>query len=421
MTIASCKKGDDFIDSTSQFPFGWKSTDSFNIITYNQLDTIGNIVNMGTSPLGTVIDANFGKMQTGFFANFQTTLSSTSFSFVSIDSAVLVLPYFTAIPKYGKVDQPLDIYVYEVTEDIESSSSSKRMNYAYNPTVVGSRLSYTVNTTDSVQDGTGKSAPSIRISLSLALANKLIAKGTYIDDIDFQTVFKGLYVKPGANSTNGFVMIGLNSDLRIKIYGKNSSNMAITSEFITGNTRSTTVNQFSHDATSTAYSASAAANKITGDAKLYNCGIFGYYTQIQIPDISTFAVNKEIFKAELTFYSLDTGFIASSDLGIMYIDSARGGEVSLLDDYYNLNHKVSIKDTIIQGTPTRRFVYNIGMHLTSILVRTVKNNKFNLYSAPLISNSSTTSKLSNFLPSRIVLAGNMQPLTPKLTLYYINK
>ena len=404
LAILSCKKGDDFIDNTAQFPLGWKSSDSFQIIAYNMKDTLGNIMNVGTTQFGTLIDPNFGKVQAGFFANFQTTLNSTSFSFSSIDSAVLVLPYLSGIPKYGKCDQPFDIYVYELTEALETTSTSKRMNYNYDANPVGTKLGYTANTSDSVLDGSSLSAPSIRINLSSSFASKLTTR-SYTDDADFQSVFRGLYIKPGNNSTNGFLMINLGTSLRIKIYGKNSSGTPVLSEFQTGGTKSTTVNQFTHDNSSIAYSASQTPNTVSGDAKLYNHGVFGYYSQLVLPNITDFGKNKEIFKAQLTLYSLDTGFQGSSELGIMYIDSVRNREAATYDDLYKLNHRESVKDTVIAGIPTRRFVYNIGMHINGMISGQLPGRKFNLYSAPLANTSSGSSKFSNLLPSRIILAG----------------
>lgn len=420
LLILSCKKGSDFTDNSTQFPLGWKASDSFNLITYNVKDTLGSVVNVGTAQIGTYIDPNFGKVQAGFYANFQTTLNSTSFSFVSLDSAILVLPYFSSIPNYGKANLPFDISVFELNEPLETSTSSRRQDYAYNSTPVGTKIGYIAKTSDSVLDGSNYSAPSIRIPLTAAFANKIISKN-YTDDADFQSSIKGLYIKPGNNSTNGFLIIELSTRLRIKLYGKNSNGEAIVSEFTSGGTTSTTVNQFIHDNTSLAYLASQTPNVMVGDAKLYNHGIYGYYNQLVIPNISSFGKGKEIFKAELTIYSLDTGFEATTDLGIMYIDSNRNREAPTYDNLYNMNHRMSVKDTVISGIATRRFIYNIGMHINGILSSQLKGSKFNIYSAPLSINSNGTSKFSNFLPSRVILAGNMQPLSPKLTLYYINK
>ena len=83
--LFSCNKGENFIDNTSSFPLGWKSSDSLPVIAYNMKDTVARIVNVGTCPLGVEVNPNFGKLKSSLYINFETTLSSVSFSFASID------------------------------------------------------------------------------------------------------------------------------------------------------------------------------------------------------------------------------------------------------------------------------------------------------------------------------------------------
>lgn len=422
LTIVSCNKGEDFIDSTSSFPFGWKSVDSFDIIGYNIQDTLGGVVNQGSCPLGVTMDASFGLVQSSFYTNFQTTLSSTNFTFAQVDSIVLVLPFLNSIPKYGATNAPMNISVYELTEALETSSTSRKQDYSYSATPIGTKIGYQINTQDSITEILGKIGPAIRIPLDISFANKIIAKGSYVDDAEFQSIIRGVYVTCDQSPTNGFAMIALSTDLKIRIYGKNSTGSSVASDVISGGVRTTTVNRYSQDVSSAARTAALNANKTTGDAKLYCHGLYGYYSSLVIPSLSNFYKDKEVFKAELTLYSIDTGLVATSDLGFLFIDSLRSmTEVSVLDDLYSQRFRVSVKDTMISGTYVRRYVYNLGMHLNAINSKQVVGNTFHVYPSAVIHSSSASTKISNLLPSRLVLAGNMQPLKPKLTLYYVDK
>ncbi len=420
--LTACKKGENFIDNTSQYPLGWKSTDSFPIVAYNVKDTLGSIVSIGTGPLGVTIDPIFGKMQAAFYVNFQTTLSSASFSYSNVDSIILILPFNRSIPKYGSINVPMDVLVYEMTEGIEATIDSKKDNYSYNPTLVGSLTNFIPNTTDSIVDGATKSGPGLRIPLSMALANRIIGGGPYADDASFQAILKGLYIKTSDNNTNGYLMISQTSNLKLRIYGKNNSGDPIASDFVTGSNNSTTVNQFRHDNSSIAAQAANTADKINGDAKLYNAGIYGYYSKLRIPNLVDFAKTKNIFKAELTIFALDTGLRSSASFGLTRMDSFTKRELPIKDEQNGQNYVSQVKDTMIAGSPVRMITYNIGMQLTYLANQLEYGNEFNLYSAPIvIGANSTISRLTDFIPSKGVLGGKMQPFAPKLTLYYVDK
>ena len=418
----SCEKGDDFIDSTSNFPIGWKSSDSFDLIIYNVKDTISSILNTGIAPIGTVIDGNFGVTRTSFYASYQTTLSSKTFSFSSVDSILLILPYYYTLPKYGPANNPFSIEVYEMIEGFDTISNSKKNSFLYNGTPLGSITNFMPNVNDSVIDGTTKISPSIRIPLSASFANKLIAPGTYADDVAFQAVLKGLYIRSSSNSsTNGFLLLSLSSGNKIKIYGKNSSGESITSEFTTGGSNTTTVNEYLHDNSSLAYSASQSANTTSGDNILYNGGLGGYYNKLILPDFNTLAINKNIFKVELSFYSIDTGYLASTSLGMLFVDSATGKEYTLPDEYYHQNYLMSVKDTTIGAYKCKEYKYNIGYLANKIINHTFRTNMINVYSAPLSIGSSSTTKFSSFFPSRIVMGGTGNLARPRLKIFYTDK
>lgn len=417
--LFSCNKGENFIDNTSSFPLGWKSNDSLPVIAYNMKDTVARIVNVGTCPLGVEVNPNFGKLKSSLYINFETTLSSVSFSFASIDSAVLVLPYYRTIPAFGTVSS-IDISAYELTEALETSIASKKDNYAFNPVSVGQKLGYKPNYTDSVIDGTGKISPSIRIPLSNALAQKIIAPGSYADNASLQAVFRGLFISASDADVNGFLMILTNNECQVKIYGKNALGENILSVLASGGNNSTAVNKYERDLSSMAHTSSVNADKVLGDDKLYNMGLASYYTQLRLPNLASFSKDKSIFKAELSFYTIDSSFTKSPGLGLLFQDSVSGTEFLIEDQSKLSGFLISAKDTTINSIQARRYTYNLGLHCNNILSGFIRGNNINVYSYPL---TTSGAKFSNFLPSQVVMAGSkaVQPLRPKLTLYYIDK
>lgn len=416
--VSCSKEGSDFIDNTSDFPLNWKASDAFEIIGYNGLDSIRAIRNSSVMPFGTKVDANFGTFRSSFYASYQTTLTSKTLNFNTVDSIVLIVPYFAQTPKYGAADKPFSVEVYEMTESIETDPASKKVSYSYSPTVLGSRTNFIPAVNDSTLDGSAKAAPSIRIQLNTSLANKIVAPGTYASDADFQSVLKGLYVRSSGNTnTNGFVLLSIGSDNVLRIYGKNASGTSITADFTTGGSNSTTINEYLHDKMSQARITSLNTNPTIGDNLLYSHGLNGYAPVISLPDLSSFSKNKSIFKAELSLYSIDTGLLRVENMGLMYLDSLGTKEFVLPDELYKKGFLISIKDTTIAGQSCKEYKYNIAMHINRLINNPNISRKIRVYSAPLIISSSVT-KYSDFLPSSVILGGTGSAAKPKLKIYY---
>jgi hypothetical protein len=417
--LTSCsKEGADYIDNRSNFPPNWHSNESLSPIGYNTIDSIRAIRNTSVAPFGTRVDANYGTFRSSFYASYQTTLTSKSFSFSTVDSIVLIMPYYASIPKYGQCNQPFSVEVYEMTEGIATDPNSKKISYAYSPILLGTKSNFIPNTKDSVLDAGVNSAPAIRIPLNNSFANRLIAPGSYASDADFQTNLKGLYIKSSANTTtNGFVMLSISSDNVLRIYGKNASGVAVTSDFTAGGSNSPTVNEYLHDNSSVARTASLNSNRIIGDNLLYSHGLNGYVPVINLPDLSDFTKTKSIFKAELSIYVIDTGVYNAGNLGIMYLDTTGTKEFVLPDELHKKGFLISIKDTTISGLYCKEFKYNIGMHLNRVITNTSISKKLRVYSAPLILSNNVT-KFSDYIPTGIVIGGSGHPASPKLKLYY---
>jgi hypothetical protein len=386
--------------------------DSFEIVGSTKRSTENSLRNLRICALGVADDANFGLTKSGFCADYETTLTSTSFSFTSIDSIRLIIPISS---KLGVVDQAMDLAVYELTERIVASKADSFIEYAYNNTPIGQKSNVIVNFKDSVIDGTFKIGPSITIPLSVSFANKLIAKGSYASQEEFKTVLNGLLVVPTSSSpTNGMAMIQLSSSNKIKIYGKNNAGQSIISEFITGSTNSTTVNYSKNSYNGTAESMINLPS--SSQNNMYLMGTRGYYGELKVPNINAFVKNNNIFKAELELTVSDTGFFTPK-IGLVYYDSIKKTEQAL-DDYYVNPSKFMPGIQNVNGT--KKYIFNISYFINKMASQ---NSAYTLriYSNEIEDNSFLRFNFSKLYPNRIVIAGNNQMNKPKLKLYYVKK
>jgi hypothetical protein len=409
--LQSCSKSSDFTSSDS-FPFDWMINDTFEILGSTKRSTEHSLRNLRICALGIADDANFGLTKAGFYADYETTLTSTSFSFAAIDSIRLIIPISS---KLGPMDQSLDLAVYELTERIVATKADSFIEYAYNNTPIGQKSNIIVNSKDSILDGSFKIGPSVTIPLNISFANKLIAKGSYASQEELKTVFNGLFVVPTSSTpTNGMAIIQLSSSNKIKIYGKNNAGQSIISEFITGGTNSTTVNYSKNSYNGTAET--MINQPSSSQNNFYLMGTRGYYGELNIPNINAFIKNNNIFKAELELTVSDTGFFTPK-IGLVYYDSIKKTEQSL-DDYYINPSKFMPGVQNINGT--RKFVFNISYFINKMASQ---NSAFTLriYSNEIEDNSFLKFNFSKLYPNRIVIAGNNQANKPKLKLYYVKK
>lgn len=392
-------------------------TDTFNIIGTNHNDTMTKISGMTFCPFGVAVDNNFGKTTCGFYAQYQTTLSSKTFTYSTVDSIVLIVPYLST---YGSVDKEINLSVYEMTENIDATTANTKLSYSYSPTALGSISNFKPNITDSVYDGSVKIGPALRVKLDMNLASRIIAPVSYNDDDAFKAIFKGLYVtSTSSTESNGFVFLDLSTNNRIVIYGKNATNESLQSTFVTGGTNSLNVNDYKKDATSAATNAVLNSNP-AGDSKLYMSGLYGQVARLEIPNLKEFIKDKNIFKAELILSNIDKGFKLSPTLGILSYNTTSLVESVTDDELYAKNFRIPNYDTIISGNSVTQYKFNMAAYFNEIISKSGSSNYYlNLYSSPFSIGSSIT-KNTTVLPSRVVLGGTGDT-KPKLRLYYTSK
>lgn len=407
--IVSCQKATNFQDGTQAFPLGWKSTDTFTLTTSNVLDTVSSIHNLGFFPLGNTIDNEFGSVKTSAYVEFQPKLN-IQHTLASTDSVVLYMPFLNN-SKVGNANVPVNINIFELATNLDDDILNKNNVYAVNPAPIGSLTNYTYNFTDSIVDGLGKVGPSIKVVLNNAVVSRILQDVTYETVEKFQENFKGVYVTISGNSnTDGYVLLDVSSNFKIKVYGKDSDGLNIEYDFVSGGSNATLINQYSHDLTS-----NARTNLATKD-KVYLSSLFGQYGEIDVPNLSSFAEGKDIFKAELILNSIDTSYVATGNIGLLVYDSSTSEtEVSVPDQFYGKNFNISDDNIVVGGQSVRQHQFNVGY-----LVNKSKDKayKLRLYASDIVIGNQTLTNTSDFLPYRSVLAGSNSSLKPKLIIYY---
>lgn len=172
--------------------------------------------------LGAINDSEMGFVKAGIFTEFR--LPRNDFSLgenLSLDSVVLFFGYSGRY--YGQLETPLNLKVFELSEQIPDSDtlmSNQFIPHYHEP--IGQKLMRPAPT-DSVTIDTLQFAPHFSIRLSDAFGQKLIdANGTpaFANVPNFREYFKGLYITVddemegvgsifGVNIFTGFTRLGL--------------------------------------------------------------------------------------------------------------------------------------------------------------------------------------------------------------------
>lgn len=300
-----------------------KDTTINNLITHN-IDGVDSSVRTGQGNywgvLGSITDdIIFGKSHA--FLYTQVGLSQAEFTFAgtgqTLDSVVLYIGCDTIW--YGN-NSPLRMKVYRMNEPNFKIDS----NYIYNrplsynsAEMLADQDVYPVYPRDSLYIYGTKYAPAIRIKLSAAFGNELLAQradGAFKTDSAFREFFKGLAIIP--DTTNGRTMLypNLNSgDTRIAVYYKNSTDDSLVASFPFQQYASAHANYYTHNYTNAEVAKYINTGKAVGDSVIYLQEAPGLYNTISIPGLENF--NKAIInKAELVITEISSGAGGKDDV-----------------------------------------------------------------------------------------------------------
>ncbi len=306
------------------------SLDFQNISLYH-IDTCSVIINtvpdrpliasgISTGVLGSMNDLFFGNTFAGVYA--QCLLQSTQpvFAGATLDSAVLIMPYVSTTSKYGKCDKPIDITVYEISQDmIPGNTYYSYDGFSVYAQPIGQRLNFVPDMADSVHflDPTityqipyNAQAPMLRVRLSNTFANKLFSApdSTLLASLTFIEYFKGIYVTTNTSKVgDGLMYMALNSSSVNLYYHATNAGVLDTSVFqFQMSTYGVMVNHFDHYYSGTLVQNALSNPNPKGDKVGYIQAGGGTKLKVKLPTLKNLPPNIGITKAELILPILDT-------------------------------------------------------------------------------------------------------------------
>lgn len=353
--------------------------------------------------LGTVTDVNFGTSYASLYA--QCGLSSNNITFgdgAQLDSVVLSLRYLTT---YGKFTLPLNVSVYEVTQNMIDSFKYKT-NDAFSVAIppIGTLSNWIPNLTDSVPTmAQGNLLPHLRIKLNQSFGEKILFADSLslVDNASFLELFQGFYITTATSTNgNGIANLDLASSITgITLYYHNNTDDSLLFRLpISG----VTVNHFDNVYTGTPVATSVTNPNPNGEERMYIQGGAGTKGKIVITDLDSLPKNIAINKAEIVFTqrmnSTDTAYNAPELLDLYRIDDA--GQAQGIDDDGLTGFGGVLTTETVNGETVYRYRFNVKKYFQKLLQGIYNNNGFYLQvyrenvktERVVIGNSSTDAK-----------------------------
>lgn len=269
--------------------------DSLQVVAYTESGTPRDALNEGDVVLGKLTDPRFGES----VASFYTQLRLTTNSFIPganpiLDSAFLEIRIESV---FGPLDIPLDIEIYELTEEIALTSSyNSNTDLAVGSTLLGSLNGFVYN-----------NETFLRIPITTAFYNDLFSQfgtTTTVSNDNFQDYLQGLYVTINPTSGgDGLIDLDLPSELSLlNLYFRTDNAIDSVYSFVM-DVQALKVNNYKHDVAGSELS--AALNDVTNnDESILLGGLSLSNGIVELPDL-TFLQGSIINQARLTFYQTD--------------------------------------------------------------------------------------------------------------------
>lgn len=260
--------------------------------------------------LGRCNDPYFGVSEANLNIQFGIN-QEPDFSGAKLDSLVLTIAYDTVNQQYGPLDAPLDLEIFEITQDLDRSenyfsSSDILVELAAASEITGLVPNYkdTVHVIEPVNNMPDSVAylPHMRLPLSEALGEKLLS----FDQTDFVSLevflqkFKGLSIRPKA-SCEGMTFLEVSTGLtRLNLYyTKGDSSLLMQFPLLNSNLA---FNTYQHDFSGTVVQQALEDDQLS-DSILYVQSMQGPNVGIEFTDLTALQ-DKVINYAELTLYLL---------------------------------------------------------------------------------------------------------------------
>lgn len=355
--------------------------------------------------LGLYNDPIFGPTSSAIYS--QVTLTGVNVNLggptepTSLDSIVLTLEYASL---YGDTSTPMSVNVYELSEDLSSSTDYYSDQYtSFFPTPIASKT-FTPNLEDSVSlvFNSEMKAPHLRIKLSQAFGNKIMsASNQMIDDATFTNYMKGLYITTTDSVSNTSLLPGTGS---IVSFNMNSSLSTMTVYYNDTSSYSFAINsagvkysRFDHNYTGTDVAAHLNDLPTKDTTIAYVSAMAGVKTKIDIPFIKdltqegTVIINKA--ELEITIEAGSEGAFDNPLSSLSLIGISANGETFFLPDFFEgLDYYGGNYDE-----DTKTYKFNIARHITDLIYN---SDNYGMY---LVANGASVSA------QRSVVGSQMNP------------
>lgn len=303
--MAACEdpilSGEDLLGGTSDLQVGL--IDDLPVRSWTRTDEILSGLNLSVGVLANSADPQFGRSYSAMATEINLPVNGLDLGDgLQIDSIVLALDYFGS---YGQNDQPVDIVVYELDQEIEGS-----VNYLTNTQLVVKTpvLGRIDNVVYAPQDSTdtqfGKVAPQLRLRLDDAFGQRLLGQSggvNFTDDATWQQYFKGVLIatdqSKAGNGAAYFDLVNDNSHLAIHYRTDTAEGLRVLFPISSLAQR---VNIYQHNTIGSASDGLEQSVQPEGDSLLYLKAMGGTRIRVEIEgleNIDTVAVNR----AELVF------------------------------------------------------------------------------------------------------------------------
>lgn len=355
--------------------------------------------------LGNFSDLNFGKTSAGFYGQCRLSANNVTFGAgAQLDSAFITFAYNG---KYGKFDQPVNLVVYELSQNLVDSLTYKTNEaLSVNIPPIGQLNSFVPNFDDTISVYGLNYPAHLRIPLTSSFGNKILLADSLnlVDNTAFLNLFKGFYVTTTASQEgNGLLYLTLTSSLsKVTLYYHNNDFDSLSYDIPVSGVK---VNHFDNTYTSAPVYSSVNNPNPAGETKMYVQGGAGVRGKLMIPDLDSLPKNILVNKAELVISQTDadTTYPAPLLLDLYRIDDA--GDAQKLEDD-GLTHFGGVKVLeSVNGVSVNRYRFNIKKYFQKLINGTYANNGF--YVQVLGANSNS---------ERVVLANSSTDEKYKITL-----
>ncbi|MCB9361734.1 MAG: DUF4270 domain-containing protein [Flavobacteriales bacterium] len=406
--LFSCKKDGELYPKFNSENLEVNFTDTFSIETkVVRADSI-DTYNVSSNLLGIYNDSVFGLSSASFYS--EITLSGVNVSFGNnpvIDSIVLSLKYKNIASFYGELSTPMNINVYQLSEEISGTEYNSAQDINFNPTPIGNYNDTLFISSDveviNNQD-TATYDPHMRIRLDDAVGQNILNAGgngqTIANNDAFKTLFNGLYIAPSTTVSTSTLQKGkgaivyfdVNSSLStVTLYYHND--IDTTSYSFIMNSESKKYNRFDHNYTGTDVEKQLNNSSNFDTTVTYVQAMGGVKTKIEIPNIKKLAEIENIIinKAEIVFPLKDNSDAILQAIQTLVLTGINesGDAVFLIDNFEGSDY---FGGTIDYENNT--YSFNIARHIQQLI-----NNPEEDYGLYLLATGSAVSANRSILNS----------------------